>query len=220
MTAAAATAMSVSAHMLRNIRCFKRVLAKDSPQMEIMSRCYRDGSVAARDLAHHGNRHNLLGKLIAKRYLYKDGGVRYAARYGLTLLGKCKILCTLLDTSLLGLCILAEAHVMHGYQQEHGVEPSYVPQVLADSFDGLFSPRAIQNSTCVLCSKGLAYRTHTGVIRLLPGTVSVLGEHRDIVSELHEWIAGVRHSLDVSALGRQVAYRPDLQNGRVWYPTS
>ena len=209
VTEVEAEAMPVSEYMLKYIKRFRRGFARDSPQMEILSECYRDGSVTARDLARHGNRHNLLGKMVARRYMQKKGGSsggRHGAMYELTLLGKCKVLCTRLDTGLLGLCILVEAHVMYGYQQEADLEVSYTLHALADIFSLLFSLKTIQSAAHVLRSKGLADRTRKNTIRLRLHTVSVLGEHQDVVDEIHEWIVKAQRRLERAALAKSLGY--------------
>ena len=207
-TAVEAEAMPVSEYMLKHIKGFRRRFAKDSQQMEILSECYRDGSVTARDLAHHRNRHNLLGKMVARRYMQKKGG-GYGAMYELTLLGKCKILCTRLDTSLLGLCILVEAQVMYGYQREADLEVSYTLHALADIFNLLFPLDVIQHAAHTLRSNGLADRTRKNTIRLRRHTVSVLGEHQDVVDEMHEWIVKAQRRLERAALARSLGYDRD-----------
>ena len=206
--AEATTAMPLSEYMLKYIKCFRRGFTRDSQQMEILSGCYRDGSVTARDLAHHRNRHNLLGKMVARRYMQKKGG-GYGAMYELTLLGKCKVLCTRLDTSLLGLCIMVEAQVIYGYQREADLEVSYTLHALADIFNLLFPLGVIQRAAYALCSKGLADRTRKNTIRLRRHTMSVLGEHQDVVDEMHAWIVGAQRRLERAALARSLGYDRD-----------
>ncbi len=183
--------------MLRNLRGTKNNIA--SRRIDILSRFYPYNMLATCNI----NETNVYGEIakLAKRLdLEKVDDCHLAARYRLTLQGRCRVLCRILGLKFLNLCTLSEAYAMYKQQMINDCAPSYTIHDMAENFGPVCTPKTIQNAASVLCTKGFADKTFYEIIRIREGTIKLLLEHDDVMNELHEWVVGASVLLKKMAL--------------------
>ena len=184
-----------SSHMLRIIRNFRCNTCINFEPMNILSKFYPNKALAPKDISGKSDYiyHNVT-RLVKQNYLEKIDSNHFAARYKITLYGKCRIICCKFGIKFLCLCILAEAYSIHKHQRANGCKQMYTLHDITDIFTGIFSEKTIRNAGYLLCSQRFANRTSCNMIQIKKDTLKKLGKYDDVLVELHEWIISVPKS--------------------------
>ena len=185
--------------MLSDIHNF-RYSGVDSNRIKILMQFYPDKLYASRDVAKYNCNYQLVTLLAKSHYLQKIDNLHIAARYKITLKGKCKVLCYMLGINFISLCILTEAYVQHKSQIQNQCKLSYILHDMYDIFDGLYCPKTIQNAASILCSRGLTIHIANHTIYLHDASFQKLKVQESVIYEIHEWILGIQHELNHLAL--------------------
>ena len=186
-----------SSHMLKNIRNFRHNENMDFEPVSILLKFYPDKTLAAKDIHRNSDYlyHNVT-RLAKQNYLEKIDKNHVAARYKITLRGKCRILCCKFGTSFLCLCILAEAYSIYKHQITNRCRDIYTLYDIEDTFAGIFTEKSVRNAGSRLCTRGLVYRISNNMIRIEKNTLKKLDEYDKDMNELHEWIISVPNQLN------------------------
>lgn len=160
-----------------------------STTCKILSLMYPDRIITMHEV-------DMSDKYVAFTRLRRDNSVEAIAtpdgdRYGLTLWGRCRVLCIRLKIPFLGLCILSDAYTTHRRQIQDGLRTSYVTTEIMRSFDMLYDKKSIRNMIAILQSHLLASHQSQHVIRLEDRAMEMLCEHEATLDDLHRWVMGI-----------------------------
>lgn len=183
-------------YMLKNIKNIRYSLTDAGITFETLEKFYPNHILATRDIFDGCNPYQIITKLTQYNYLKKIDELHVGARYGVTLQGKCKILCKYFGIRFLCLCILTEAYFVHKCQLENDCKTSYVIKDAIDIFGDIFSHKTILNSAYLLGSKGFADRISKMVFRIKENQMKNLAKHEETLYELHDWILDVPTQLN------------------------
>lgn len=156
------------------------------------------GPAASFDLGGGPGAYRALRRMAAFGYVERVGGRAPGCRYRITLRGKCRVACSALGLRFLSLCVLAEARAMHAMQDERGIPREYPVCLLETALEGVYSAKTVRNAASALCSAGMAVPVRRGAVRLVR---EGFGRFEPVLAELHEWTAGVRDRISMSAMG-------------------
>ena len=165
---------------------------------KLLSAVVSAGQFSSSDLGDGRWVYRAMHQMARRGYIERVDGRSVGCRYRVTLRGKCLAACHSLRLRFVSLCVLAEARAMHAMQDECGVAREYPVCLLATSLEGLYAAKTVRNAASALCSMGLADPVRDGVIRL---RANDFGTFESVLDELHEWTAGVRDRISMSALG-------------------
>lgn len=197
--------------VLKNLTHAK-VARSNSLVMRLLARFYPDKIHATRDLEKHKSKYEIITRLVMNNNLQKIDDCHMAARYKITMQGKCKILCNQFGIRFLSLCILAEAYALHKIQAENRCPLSYSLFETYRIFEGIYSQKTIRNSANILATTRLAYSKSSNMIVIRENTMKNLLQHDAVLDEIHEWIVGVPNYLSKMALEDPQAYKEIINN--------
>lgn len=156
------------------------------------------GPAASFDLGGGQAAYRALRRMAGLGYVERLDGRGPRCRYRITLRGKCRVACGALGLRFLSLCVLAEARAMHAMQDERGIPREYPVCLLEAALEGVYAAKTVRNAASALCSAGMARPVRRGALRLSPAR---FGRFEPVLCELHEWTAGVRDRISMSAMG-------------------
>ena len=141
-----------------------------------------------------------ISRLTKKGHIIKTDDCHVDAKHKITLLGKCRVLCNVLDVKFLELCILSEVYTLYGFQIKNRCQSSYVVCDITDYLDSFYTTKTIRNYAITLCTKKLTYRKADNIIGISEDKASKLSVYDDILKELHGWVQSVPYQLDMLAI--------------------
>lgn len=193
-------------HVLKNLSHIK-IARSDSRIVGVLARFYPDKIHATRDLEKYGSTYETITRLVINNDLQKIDDYHLAARYKITLQGKCRVLCNKFRIRFLCLYILAEAYALHKIQAENECSLSYPLFEMYHIFEGIYTSKTIRNSANILSEKGLVYSKSRHMITIRKNTMKNLVRYDATLDEIHEWIVGIPSCLSKLALENPRAYR-------------
>ena len=190
--------VSESAVTLEEVLNFRTASKQNSETNSILNQFYsNDGDfLTVKNMTKNNRLYSNITKLAKKRYIEKVDLDHFPARYKITLLGKCRVLCNQFGIRFLELCILTEAYTIHKYQKENKCRSFYVLLDINDYFEWFYPVKTIRNCATRLCSKNMVHHISNNILRIQDKTMSKLSAHDDTLQEIHEWITGIPNQLD------------------------
>ena len=172
---------------------------RSSGMVRALLRLYPDRWATSEDMRASVS-HCTISKMLAAKYIRRIGRKRLGGWYEITDRGRFFVLCRKLGLTFLGLCILAEAYAVYGCRAGAGPGPDYPVCDIMDIFDRIYSKKSIQNESSRLCSAGLAVSVPCHMLRLTSKGAEKAGMHREVMLELHGWVASVPNTLNIMAI--------------------
>lgn len=191
--------------MLKNLMRLRTVRSNSYP-MKLLASFYPDRTHATCDFQKCTTAYKATTIFSTNGDLQKIDDQHVAARYRISLQGKCRVLCEKLQIRFLSLCILVEAYALHKLQLENGCHLSYSLFEMYKIFEEIYLPKTIRNSANILSTKGFAYSKFPNMIAIRGDVMKDLTMHDAILEEIHEWIIGIPNDLNRLTMEDPQAY--------------